>query len=113
MEAIQKQVKLPLKVALDVALQGIRIRFGRSVVTVLGDEPTGNLDTKTGTEIVDLLKELNQQEGVTVICSTHDPKMLASSERVCWMIDGRLEKITGSDELNLEEMEGDRAQQEI
>ena len=68
MEAIQKQVKLPLKVALDVALQGIRIRFGRSVVTVLGDEPTGNLDTKTGTEIVDLLKELNQQEGVTVIC---------------------------------------------
>ena len=36
MEAIQKQVKLPLKVALDVALQGIRIRFGRSVVTVLG-----------------------------------------------------------------------------
>ena len=94
-----------------------RVAIARSLANspavVLADEPTGNLDTKTGTEIVDLLKELNEQEGVTVICSTHDPKMLASSERVCWMIDGRLEKITGSDELNLEEMEGDRAQQEI
>jgi putative ABC transport system ATP-binding protein len=61
---------------------------------ILADEPTGNLDTKTGTEIVSLLRELNQQEGVTVICSTHDPKMLESSERICWIEDGSLVKIT-------------------
>lgn len=65
---------------------------------VLADEPTGNLDTNTGTEIVKLLKELNREQGVTVICSTHDPKMLRNSERVCWLEDGRLVKITsGSD----------------
>jgi len=60
---------------------------------VLADEPTGNLDTKTGAEIVALLLELNRESGVTVVCSTHDPKMLESSERVCWIRDGLLEKI--------------------
>jgi putative ABC transport system ATP-binding protein len=71
---------------------------------VLADEPTGNLDTKTGTEIVALLNELNSQEGVTVVCSTHDPKMLASSERVCWMKDGQLSKTTSRAELDLEQI---------
>jgi putative ABC transport system ATP-binding protein len=61
---------------------------------ILADEPTGNLDTKTGTEIVSLLRELNEREGVTVICSTHDPKMLESSSRICWIEDGLLVKIT-------------------
>jgi putative spermidine/putrescine transport system ATP-binding protein len=61
---------------------------------ILADEPTGNLDTKTGTEIVALLRELNQEEGVTVICSTHDPKMLESSARICWIEDGLLVKVT-------------------
>jgi putative ABC transport system ATP-binding protein len=61
---------------------------------ILADEPTGNLDTKTGTEIVSLLRELNREEGVTVICSTHDPKMLESSERICWIEDGLLVKTT-------------------
>ena len=66
---------------------------------VLADEPTGNLDTKTGTEIVALLRELNEREGVTIVCSTHDPKMLASSERVCWMMDGQLVKVTTREEF--------------
>jgi putative ABC transport system ATP-binding protein len=61
---------------------------------VLADEPTGNLDTSTGADIVALLKELNRESKVTVVCSTHDPKMLECSERVCWIRDGRLEKIT-------------------
>ena len=65
---------------------------------VLADEPTGNLDTRTGQEIIDLLCKLNREENVTVICSTHDPKMLRSSERVCWIRDGRLEKITTGEE---------------
>lgn len=57
---------------------------------ILADEPTGNLDTHTGSEIVALLKELNREEGVTVVCSTHDPKMLASSSRVFYIEDGKL-----------------------
>jgi putative ABC transport system ATP-binding protein len=67
---------------------------------VLADEPTGNLDTKTGNEIVALLRELNREDGVTIVSSTHDPKMLASSERVCWMEDGKLVKVTTRAELD-------------
>jgi putative ABC transport system ATP-binding protein len=74
---------------------------------VLADEPTGNLDTKTGAEIVTLLKELNRDDGVTVVCSTHDPKMLASSARVCWIRDGLLEKISSAEEFQLGEMAPD------
>jgi putative ABC transport system ATP-binding protein len=63
-----------------------RVAVARSLANtpavVLADEPTGNLDTKTGAEIIDLLKNLNRTEGVTVICATHDLKMLTSSDRV-------------------------------
>ncbi len=75
---------------------------------ILADEPTGNLDTQTGSEIIDLLKELNEKEGVTVICSTHDPKMLRSSHRICWMLDGRLDKISTQAEFSLGEMRQDK-----
>lgn len=76
---------------------------------ILADEPTGNLDTKTGSGIIDLLKELNENDGVTVICSTHDPKMLRSSNRVCWMLDGMLDKISSQSEFSLSEMkQGDQ-----
>jgi len=74
---------------------------------ILADEPTGNLDTKTGTEIVDLLRQINREDGATVICSTHDPKMLTSSRRVCWIRDGRLERISSGADFRLEEMKGD------
>jgi putative ABC transport system ATP-binding protein len=68
---------------------------------ILADEPTGNLDTRTGEEIVNLLRELNQEKGVTIICSTHDEKMLAASDRVCWIEDGLIKKITSPDEVDL------------
>ncbi len=88
-----------------------RVAIARSLANsptvILADEPTGNLDTKTGSDIVDLLKEVNRDEDVTVVCSTHDPKMISSSARVCWIRDGLLEKITRGDEFNLEEMEPD------
>ncbi len=71
---------------------------------ILADEPTGNLDTKTGTEIVEILRRLNKDEGVTVICATHDHKMLKSSDRVCFIRDGSLHKICGIDEFDLAEM---------
>lgn len=63
---------------------------------ILADEPTGNLDTSTGTEIIKLLKELNREHGVTIICSTHDPKVLKASDRTCWILDGKLDKIKAS-----------------
>ena len=74
---------------------------------ILADEPTGNLDTKTGSEIIELLKELNSKEGVTVVCSTHDHKMIRSSDRVCWIRDGQLEKISTGEEFRLAEMGAD------
>ena len=75
---------------------------------IQADEPTGNHDTKTGTLIGELLQELNREDGVTVICSTHDPKMISSSKRVCWMLDGRLDKITSGENFRLDQMEQDR-----
>ena len=74
---------------------------------ILADEPTGNLDTATGNEVIGLLKELNATEGVTVICATHDVKMLGSSDRVCWIRDGQLERISTGDEFHIEDMEAD------
>jgi len=64
---------------------------------ILADEPTGNLDTKTGGEIIELMKELNAEKGVTIICSTHDEKMLAASNRVCWIRDGALDRIVANE----------------
>lgn len=74
---------------------------------ILADEPTGNLDTYTGAEIIELMKELNRDEGVTVICSTHDPKMLKNSDRICWVLDGRLDKVSLQKDFVLEEMTQD------
>lgn len=68
---------------------------------ILADEPTGNLDAKTGTQIVTLLRELNAEAGTTIICATHDSKMLTSSDRVCYIRDGKLHKISTSAEVNL------------
>jgi len=81
--------------------------LANSPSVILADEPTGNLDTQTGEEIINLLKELNRDDGVTVICSTHDTKMLKSSERVCWILDGELNKILTQNEFKLESMEND------
>ena len=63
---------------------------------ILADEPTGNLDLRTGTDIINLLRELNTTRGVTVIAATHDVKMIGVSDRVVWMRDGRIERIEES-----------------
>ena len=60
---------------------------------ILADEPTGNLDLKTGKEIIDLLRELNQEQGVTIISATHDLKMLDISDRIVWIRDGFIDRI--------------------
>lgn len=68
---------------------------------VLADEPTGNLDTKTGTEIINLLRKLNEENSVTVITATHDMKMLDVSDRIFHIQDGRVAKIETREEINL------------
>jgi len=75
---------------------------------ILADEPTGNLDLKTGKEIILLLKRLNADHGVTVISATHDLKMIDVSDRVVWIRDGRIERIEERAEIDLRvgEMEG-------
>jgi len=68
---------------------------------ILADEPTGNLDLKTGKEIILLLKRLNKEQGVTVISATHDLKMIDVSDRVVWIRDGKIERIEGRSEIDL------------
>lgn len=69
---------------------------------ILADEPTGNLDLKTGKEIIELLKRLNQQKGVTVISATHDLKMVDISDRIFWIRDGMIERIEERAEIQLD-----------
>ena len=69
---------------------------------VLADEPTGNLDLRTGEDILQLLKELQQTMNATIICATHDHKMLTASDRVVWIRDGEIERIATRDRLNID-----------
>ncbi len=68
---------------------------------ILADEPTANLDLKTGEEIIALLKELCRENGVTVITATHDHKMLAASDRIVWIKDGKVDKVQSAAEANI------------
>jgi putative ABC transport system ATP-binding protein len=69
-----------------------RVAIARALVTapkiVLADEPTANLDSKTGDAIIDLMKEMNKSEGTTFIFSTHDAKVMAHADRVVRLADG-------------------------
>ncbi|MCW5943112.1 MAG: ABC transporter ATP-binding protein [Fimbriimonadaceae bacterium] len=67
--------------------------LANSPAIILADEPTGNLDLKTGQEIIDLLRKLNQEQGVTVIAATHDHKMLGVSDRIFHISDGKLDRV--------------------
>jgi putative ABC transport system ATP-binding protein len=75
--------------------------LANSPAIVLADEPTANLDAKTGEEIIQLLLHLNNTEQVTIITATHDHKMLAISDRIAWVRDGRIERIQRRDELEI------------
>ena len=68
---------------------------------LLADEPTGNLDLQTGTEIIKLLRALREEKGVTVISATHDLKMLDVSDRIVWIRDGAIDRIEHREDLDL------------
>jgi len=75
--------------------------LANSPAIVLADEPTGNLDLKTGKEIIALLKQLNMEKGVTIISATHDLKMLDVSDRIVWIRDGKVDRIERREEVDL------------
>jgi ABC-type lipoprotein export system ATPase subunit len=60
---------------------------------ILADEPTGNLDSKIGAEVMDLLRELNAEQGMTLIVVTHDAEVAAYADRIVHLRDGDLESI--------------------
>ncbi|MHC4873695.1 MAG: ABC transporter ATP-binding protein [Planctomycetota bacterium] len=83
-----------------------RVAIARSLANnpsiVLADEPTANLDTKTGEEINDILFSLKEEKGVTIICATHDMKMLNISDRIMWISDGAVDRIENRADIDVE-----------
>jgi len=71
-----------------------RVAVARAIVSqpavVLADEPTANLDQATGAALVDLMRELNRERGITFIFSTHDPMVLERADRVVRLVDGKV-----------------------
>ncbi len=71
-----------------------RVAIARAIVTspsvLLADEPTGNLDTKTSEEIMELLVDLNRTQGITIVMVTHEPEMVRFARRVVQFVDGHI-----------------------
>jgi len=59
---------------------------------VLADEPTANLDTENGRQVMDVMKRLNKETGVTFIFATHDPRVIGYADRVVTLQDGLITK---------------------
>jgi len=74
-----------------------RVAIARAFATtpplLLADEPTGNLDTETGQKVIDLLFELNQEQGTTLILVTHDESLTKRCDRCFQLTQGKLELI--------------------
>ena len=70
-----------------------RVAIARALVTepaiLLADEPTGNLDSKSGAEVMSIFKRLNREQGLTVVLVTHDPSVAAQADRTIRIFDGK------------------------
>ncbi len=71
-----------------------RVAVARAIVSVptivLADEPTANLDQKTGAMLMDIMHEMNLKKGITFLFSTHDPMVMERSERLIRLSDGNI-----------------------
>jgi putative ABC transport system ATP-binding protein len=71
-----------------------RVAIARALINapalMLADEPTGNLDSHSGEEIVDLLLRLRAERGMTIVVATHDARLAARCDRVVHLLDGRV-----------------------
>jgi len=83
--------------------QRVAIARGLSMepTIMLADEPTANLDLHTGEEIINILKRLSVDHGVTVMTATHDHKMLDKSDRILWIKDGQRDRLQKRAELDI------------
>ena len=72
-----------------------RVAIARALATnpsiILADEPTGNLDTQSGEEIMQIFQDLHKEKGITLIMITHDPEIGDQAERVIWIRDGMVQ----------------------
>lgn len=75
---------------------GIARALAANPKVILADEPTGNLNSKQGEEIMELFKKLNQEDGVTIVQVTHSEKNASYASRVVHLLDGRIERIVNS-----------------
>ena len=86
-----------------------RVAIARSLANspeiILADEPTANLDQRTGEEIIEVFAELKATLGVTIITATHDLKMLKRSDRIMWIADGRIDRIAKPSEIDFSNQE--------
>ena len=77
-----------------------RVAIARALIhepkLILADEPTGNLDSKTGEEIINLLLRLNKEKGVTLVIVTHEPEIAKKADRTVSIRDGRIEPLKTS-----------------
>jgi|TARA_B100000809_G_scaffold187142_1_gene185383 putative ABC transport system ATP-binding protein len=75
--------------------------LANSPAVILADEPTGNLDSTTGSEIIQLLRELQREDNVTIITATHDAKMLDVSDRIVWISDGLVARVEHRSDVDI------------
>jgi len=72
-----------------------RVAIARALVNqpsiILADEPTGNLDSKSGKEVMNILTDLNREQGITIILVTHDPRLTRYVSRVLKLFDGKIQ----------------------
>jgi putative ABC transport system ATP-binding protein len=82
-----------------------RVAIARSMSNepniLLADEPTANLDLKTGQDVLDILQRINRERGVTVVCSTHDHRLLNICDRIMWIRDGRVARVEHREDLRI------------
>jgi putative ABC transport system ATP-binding protein len=75
--------------------------FANDPAIILADEPTGNLDLQTGLNIIELLIRMNREFHVTIICNTHDLKIIDASDRIVWLRDGKISRIERKGEVHV------------